>query len=121
MGEEVVGEAPAAAVGAEDAVVEEEDITRPRPTEKYWHDYDDWKVRADAQLFVETNSPTPRRLAPSAILHCVSVCLLTTPLRGSHSFTLELNLSNPRGHSWVELGDTVDRRAQVELKSEERV
>jgi len=38
--------------------------------------------------------------------------------RGLHSFTLELNLSNSRTHSWVKLGYTVDRRAQVELKSE---
>jgi hypothetical protein len=37
---------------------------------------------------------------------------------GLHSFTLELNLSNSRTHSWVRLGYTVDRRAQVELKSE---
>jgi hypothetical protein len=38
--------------------------------------------------------------------------------RGFHSFTSELNLSNSRPHSSVKLGDTVDRRAQVELKSE---
>jgi hypothetical protein len=38
--------------------------------------------------------------------------------RGLHSFSLELNFSNPRTHSWVKLGYTVDRRAQVELKSE---
>ena len=42
------------------------------------------------------------------------------PGRGLHSFTLlvELNLSKSRTESWVELGYTVDRRAQVELKSE---
>jgi hypothetical protein len=38
--------------------------------------------------------------------------------RGLHSFTLELNLSNSRTHSWVKLGHTVDRRVQVELKPE---
>ena len=40
------------------------------------------------------------------------------PGRGLPSFTLELNLSNSRTHSWFKLGYTVDRRAQVELKSE---
>jgi len=39
--------------------------------------------------------------------------------RGLHSFKLELNLSNSRTHSWVKFGDTVDRRAQVQLNSEE--
>ena len=40
--------------------------------------------------------------------------------RGLHSFTLEFNLSNSRTQPCVELGYTytVDRRAQVELKSE---
>jgi pre-mRNA-splicing helicase BRR2 len=38
--------------------------------------------------------------------------------RGSHSFTLQLNFSNFRTHSRVDLCYTVDRRAQVELKSE---
>ena len=36
--------------------------------------------------------------------------------RGLHSFTLELNLSTSRTHSWVQLGDTMDRTAQLELK-----
>ena len=40
------------------------------------------------------------------------------PIRGLHSFTLELNFSNSRTHSWINLGYTVDRRAQVELKWE---
>jgi hypothetical protein len=38
--------------------------------------------------------------------------------RGLHSFTLELNLSNSRTDSWVKLGYTVGRTAQVELKPE---
>jgi len=38
--------------------------------------------------------------------------------KGLHSFTLELNLSNSRRHSWVQLGYTVDIRAQVEPTSE---
>jgi len=38
--------------------------------------------------------------------------------RNLHSFTLELNLTYSRTHSWVKLGYTVDRRAQVELNSE---
>jgi hypothetical protein len=37
---------------------------------------------------------------------------------GLHLFTVELNLSNSRTRSRVKLGGTVDRRAQVELKSE---
>jgi hypothetical protein len=37
--------------------------------------------------------------------------------RGLDSFTLELNLSNSRTRSWVKLGYTVDRRAQLELES----
>ena len=37
---------------------------------------------------------------------------------GLHSFTLELNVSNSRTHSWLKLDHTVDRRAQVELKWE---
>jgi len=38
--------------------------------------------------------------------------------RGIHSFTLELNLSKARTHSWVKLGDTMDKKGQVELKWE---
>ena len=38
--------------------------------------------------------------------------------RGLHSFTLELNLSHFGTHSWVKLGYTVGRRAQIELKPE---
>jgi len=37
--------------------------------------------------------------------------------RGLHLFTLELNLSISWTHPWVKLGYTVERRAQVELKS----
>jgi hypothetical protein len=35
------------------------------------------------------------------------------PGRGLHSFTSELNLSNCRTHSRVELGYTLDRRALI--------
>jgi hypothetical protein len=38
--------------------------------------------------------------------------------RGLHSFTSELNLSNSRTNSLVELGYTVNGRAQIELKQE---
>jgi hypothetical protein len=38
--------------------------------------------------------------------------------RGLHSFALELNLSNSRTRSRVNLDYTVDRGAQVELKWE---
>jgi hypothetical protein len=38
--------------------------------------------------------------------------------RGLHSFTLELDLSHSRTHSWFKLGYTVDGRAQVELQWE---
>jgi len=38
--------------------------------------------------------------------------------RGLHSFTLELDLSNSRTYSRVNLGHMVDREAQVELKWE---
>jgi len=37
--------------------------------------------------------------------------------KGLHSFTLELNLSNSRTRSLLNLGYTVDRRSEVELKS----
>ena len=38
--------------------------------------------------------------------------------RGLHSFTLKLDFSNSRTHSWVKLDYTVERRAQVELQWE---
>ena len=42
----------------------------------------------------------------------------TPVFTGIHSFTLELNLSDSRTNSRVNLGYTVDRGAQVELKWE---
>jgi hypothetical protein len=44
---------------------------------------------------------------------------LVLPLpRGLHCFALGLDLGNARTHSCVKLGYTVDRSAQVQLKSE---
>ena len=39
--------------------------------------------------------------------------------KGLHSFTLELNSSNSRTHSWIKLGYTVDRRAPVSSNGNE--
>jgi hypothetical protein len=107
------------------------------PAVRRW-DYAHMEDRGEAVLLCDPLSFLHRDPFPGHAKHCDCAYLpgqqlppvATPPLglgnlapsvppgRGLHSFTLELNLSNSRTYSSVQLGHTVDRRAQVELKSE---